>query len=320
MGSWHTFLAFPSLCSRWLCWRWCRVHFRITAQLRGLWQSSSVNKENYESFEILTEEWLVRKRILSCKSVKPNQSRTKAAAVVDVLALVCEYSCAFVNVLVCIGFCVGVRSDICLQVCTAQIAETKAFHNDTLYVTHPTVNSASIQQHVFGSSRRHLFFFFFFPDRSRLAVINTKLEALSKYCCHILLWSFYRISLSRLARTTRNVAMFFFFFSLSSSTSQIQPKPRSQLLVVDQERCRLSMPSCCVWAQKVPQQLSMRRHYSAPLLTFQSLLSLMYLQRLFLNNKQFLYENFEAALFTVWKLYCLCLRRTFKSHFLNHSY
>lgn len=142
-SSWHTFLAFPLalLCSFRLCWRWCRVHFGIRAQLEGLWQSLGVNKDNYEPFEILTDEWLVRKRILSRKL--QYQSRGK-------LVLLSVHWLLYVCVFVYNGFCVGVHPDIRLQVLHRREGEKKSFSQ--WHPIHDTSNcefSINIAAHSF---------------------------------------------------------------------------------------------------------------------------------------------------------------------------
>lgn len=180
VGSWHTFLAFPLalLCSFWLCWRWYRVHFRITAQLEGLWQSSGVNKENYEPFEILTEEWLMRKRISSCKSLY--QSRTKAAAVVCALTFkrVCVY--------VFLRICVCLHPDMCLQVLHQIEGEMKSFSQ-----CHPIHDTSNCELGI-NTAAHSLSRGVIFSDRCPLIVINTKWSTLSESCYHIFLSEFLR--------------------------------------------------------------------------------------------------------------------------------
>lgn len=142
VGSWLTFFEFPLalLCSLWLCWRWYRVHFGITSQLRGLWQSLGVNKENYESFEIQIDRsgwWRITLQITI--SI---QSRTKAA-VVNALIYKPWTLCVRVRLNLCaFGFvwfmcgCAFWHTPAGLH---QTVGEMKAFHNDTQYMTRPTV-------------------------------------------------------------------------------------------------------------------------------------------------------------------------------------
>lgn len=83
---------------------------------------------------------------------------------------------------VCVCVCLLVSVWACIltyasKFCTSEREKRKAFHSDTQYMTHLTVNSASIQQHI-------VVVFFFFPDLWSSTVINTVWQTPSDMLSH----------------------------------------------------------------------------------------------------------------------------------------